>query len=441
MEKNLVAKVLFPIFTVAHGVMWHTCKFHENDGTCVQLFGLFWDGNHHHASTAAAAEEEQAKAFITSFWQRLTTPSHQEVKNEMLERQQHYRLELVREVNLALAVLCALSIFVKSETIRTQMLFVESVVFGLAAYDASQMMNGSTLTLPMVLLVLLALLGLVIQVRKDPVVAEEIFNATPKEEIQVQESREPFEKLPADIQDLMAKSAEEISTLPLFPDESTVKATVVKPTKDSTVGISVKKIANDWRVVIQRISSDGLFADSPLRVGQTVLAVNGIPVNETTSARDITSIIKEASDVTIVATKSIRVHVVKPTKESRVGISFSRFRKQLGSLAIHTMNGDSLFGGTGLEEGMRVVAINNKASPSLLKDAGQLVKDTDGDLILHVVKDDDHSNNNKQTASSPTPSSNMVVAKKVIQSDEQPAESAPPLPMKEVSVKGTKSEF
>lgn len=438
---KLVSKALFPIFCVAHGVVWHTCKFHENDGLCVQLFGLPWDGNHH---PSADAEQKPRSIFHRLFSFIGSDKEHEQLELEILERQQHYRLELVREVNLALAILAAFASVSKSDIVRTQMLLVESVVFGVAAYDAFKMADGFNLVVPMLLLTLMALIGLVIQVGRehdtgkqlfqglDKARGVESFSETPVEETVVETTREPFETLPAEVQELMAKSAEEVPSsdkLSLFIDESIVTATAIKPDKASTVGITIKKIPSDGRTIISRLSATGLFANSPLKVGQTILSVNGTPATEFETAKDVTAIIKEAKEVTIVATKSLRIEVVKPSKDSRVGISFSKSKRE-GSLAIYKINPDSLFQGSGLEVGMRVVAMNGKPCPSKLKDAGDVVKETDGVLVMIAVMDDE-----KETASSAKEP--LPIVTKAASKVDAPPESAPTRP----GVGLTKGEF
>jgi len=413
---RLVSQVLFPILSVAHGAVWHTCKFHENAGFCVKLFGLPWDGNHH------VPEHPSSKSIFQRYFS--SHRSEQDKLNwEILERQQNYRLELVREVNLALAILCALAIFAKSGFVKTQMLVVESIVFGVATWDAIQMDGqGSQLVMPMLLLTLASLQGLVVRLGLVGGSSKTVegSSAEPTALETVQEARELFEKIPAEVEEVMAKSAEEVAidTKLFFGDESSVTATVIKPeTASSLLGITVKKIPKDWRIVISKLSPTGLLAGSPLKVGQTLMSVNGIPATEFKHATDVTAFIREAKAVTIVATKSIRIHVIKPTMDTKVGVTFA---KKDGCPVINKILPDSLFQGTSLEVGMRVLAINNQPCPSVLKEVADVVKETDGSLVMICVQDDD------KEVKVPVEKTSKMIA--TVTKDEGPPESAPPLP-------------
>jgi hypothetical protein len=393
----IVRKVLFPLFSLVHAIGWQTCKSHDEDGMCVHLFGL----------TTASLPEDNLVLSVASqqrrFWKRLFfgRSGYVNILREQLERREHQlhvRLELVRELNLALTILCGMATFSSSDSIRTQLLFVETLVFGLGAWDTIQHNldftagpSSSYVTVALLLLALVATLGLFLQVSPDVV-------DTPPQVDKGIEPRKQFDKMPETVHELMHESVQAVvdvsasedttSRLQLFPGEDEagiVMATIAKPSSDAMVGISLKKEADSSRIVVSNLSPTGLFADTPLQVGQTILAINGISITEGFSARDAIMIIRCAEDqVSILATRSIFVMVSKPSLDSKFGFSFSRIgtTDQLMILKIHS---GSLLTGTAAQEGMRVLAINQRACPTSVSEAVGWVKTTESVLTLILI--------------------------------------------------------
>lgn len=392
--ERFVENALLPVFATVHAILWHSCKYHEDDGMCVRLFGLTWDGNHH----CHYHHQNGPRSSWNKFW----VDERQELSQQILERQQHYRLEFVRELNLALALLCVMAKFTQSQSSRTHVMVVECMVFGVAAWDAAQM---KSLVLPMIVVWKLALLGLLLQLSRDNQNVQKLLQSldhargvttakprvlvlpvlvpTKKESdpkiIPVVMSRKKSDENPPVLEPRVLFNPSDLKTL---PDESTVTATIIKPDKLSVVGITLRKVPNSWRIVISELSPDGLFAKSSLRVGQTLIAVNGIPASSFSTAKDVTTIIKEATrHVSIAATRSICIPVLKPTRESRLGFSFI---KRDTNLFIHKIHPDGLVQSTQLREGMRVLGINEQPAPTSMKDAVALVKETEGTLVMIV---------------------------------------------------------
>jgi predicted metalloprotease with PDZ domain len=162
-------------------------------------------------------------------------------------------------------------------------------------------------------------------------------------------------------------------------EEGQVVASAVKESKEARLGIKCK-LRGANRVVISTIVDDGLFADSDLRVGQTVISINGEPCPA--SAKEATDHIKAAvGEVTIVAANTVAT-VQKSEKGCKVGISFG---KAEDCVVICKIEDDSLFAGSSLRLGQKVVSINGQECPESTQDAIALVKDCEGSLTILAV--------------------------------------------------------
>jgi PDZ domain len=396
---RIVRKVIFPIFSLVHVITWQTCKFHDDEGICIELFGLI--------SSASSQDDNLVRPAVQRrIWKRLffgRRSAYAKFLQEQLrehEHKQHVRLEFVRELNFALAIICGMAIFTSSESIRTQLLFFETVVFGFGAWDAirntdqySTSAAGSTLylTLALLLLALIATIGLLLQVSHDV-----MFLPRQGDDRSIF-PRKQFDVLPNDVQVLMKESVEAVivaspsddsTRLRMFPGEEeagSIVATVIKPSLDAIVGITLKKMEESCRIVVCHLSSSGLFASTPLQVGQTILAINGISMTENFTAREAIAIIKRSEGhVSITATRSILLKVTKPDPLSKYGFSFCRVSKT-DHMIIQKIHSGSLLAGTAVQEGMRVLAINQRVCPASLSDAVEWVRTTEADLTLIVL--------------------------------------------------------
>jgi len=404
MSALTIARTVFPFLTLVHAITWQICKSHDEDGLCVQLFGL-------NASTPFVEDDTVPLHSQPRFWKRIFSSGESPQAKwlqDQLERKfqqqqhQHVRLELVRELSLALTTLCCMAIFTSSDRIRTQLLFIETIVFGLGAWDAIRRanLNGTTvggynlyLILVCLKLALVATVGLMFEASPIPPVAD----STQQSDRSSVTSRQQFDKLPEDVRELMHESADAVVVvspssdpvyLPLYPGEEEggiVVETTFKPSKDALVGISLKRIDDEERIVVSNVSASGLFASSSLQEGQTVLAINGIPMTEHMTAREAVTIIKAAEkEVSITVTRSLFVHVTKPGPSSKFGFSFDRMGKS-DQLIIRKIHPASLLTATAAQEGMRVLAINQRACPASLSLAVEWVSAADSNLSLLIM--------------------------------------------------------
>lgn len=167
--------------------------------------------------------------------------------------------------------------------------------------------------------------------------------------------------------------ADASSSMTLYLDETCVTAQLLP-----SCPIEFRK-HDDWRITIASIQNH-----PKLRVGQTVLAVNGVPANCFGSAESMKEMIGW-SPALIFATNSILASVIKPNADTKVGIAFEFSSK--GTLRIHQIDPQGLFSGK-LKEGMKVIAINGNPCPRSLETASVMVKDCVGTLTIVAVDDE-----------------------------------------------------
>lgn len=169
--------------------------------------------------------------------------------------------------------------------------------------------------------------------------------------------------LPTALQ-LLEEPCQTISLTILRDKTSLAVASVLQSHSNANVGLGLGIDNTTGKVSIA--SLDGLFAGSDLRVGMSVLQINnkrckrlalaeakGILFEATTTEGPLT--VLADSNPEIEADDLVVASVVKPTKETRVGL-----RLELGSgnmIRISTLGG--LFARTDLVAGMAVLKINN----------------------------------------------------------------------------------
>mmetsp|Transcript_7407 Transcript_7407/g.17697 ORF Transcript_7407/g.17697 Transcript_7407/m.17697 type:complete len:656 (+) Transcript_7407:61-2028(+) len=88
--------------------------------------------------------------------------------------------------------------------------------------------------------------------------------------------------------------------------------------------------------------------------------------------------------------KKVHAMVFKRTRRDKIGISFVSFKKKRG-VYIYEMYEDSKFQRTGLEVGMKVLAINRKPCPERVSETLAMVKDVQGSLTITAVAPSDEN--------------------------------------------------
>lgn len=158
--------------------------------------------------------------------------------------------------------------------------------------------------------------------------------------------------------------------------------TVTKDTADTKLGISLNEV--DGKVVISDLLPDGLFAGTELQIGLRLVCINNAVVQGLTVPGTIALLKQAEGDVVIMAEK-VGLICVKATKESptsKIGIGLKDLQ---GSVVVSSITEDSLFAGTNLKVGHKIVTINKASCINLNKmEAIALVKEAKGDITLLV---------------------------------------------------------
>ena len=178
--------------------------------------------------------------------------------------------------------------------------------------------------------------------------------------------------------------------------EGQLAASVKKPSKESKVGILFYQKKSGNKVLISKVKPDGLFRNSGLKPGQTLISINGTPCPPT-ATEAVELVQRAAEDVTIIAA-SIIATAEKSSKDAKAGISFG---KGPGYICIAAISKGGLFASSSLQVGQKVIAVNGNECPSEVKEAIELVRNTEGKLTLETV-DVISSGKAKTVAAAPT---------------------------------------
>ena len=188
----------------------------------------------------------------------------------------------------------------------------------------------------------------------------------------------------------------------VYPHESSVVAQASIPSSIPTkIGLSLEQ--HEWRFVIRSIEKESPFFKSPLKAGQTLLSINGIPVNCFESVGEVVEFLcsrEWSSDdgdgnnpnnsiLSIVATRSIYSSVIKPTADTLVGLGFA-MNQHTGTLKIHYVDQHGLFGLKGcLLGGLKVLRLNGKPCPRTRAALNGMLKSCVGPFTIVALPDDD----------------------------------------------------
>ena len=181
---------------------------------------------------------------------------------------------------------------------------------------------------------------------------------------------------------------------------STITGTVVKSSKDVSVGIGFAQKDESSPLMIKLVRDDGLFAATDLVPGLEALEVNGQDVVGK-SAKEAANLLRSADGEVSVVAKGIVSKATKEQKTTPVGISI-RKDPMSGSIYISAITENSLFVGTDLKVGQLVIAINRIPCPETLQDAIAIVREAEGALTIvsvdpHMDETQEHAPVSKET--------------------------------------------
>lgn len=131
-------------------------------------------------------------------------------------------------------------------------------------------------------------------------------------------------------------------------------AMVYKETKTSKVGIGLKD--REGMIIISSIADDSMFANTDIEMGQQLVAVNGTSCIGLMKNQAIV-LFKELEGLTVM-TKEVGIvaaKVTKPTADTKVGIGL---RSIDNCIVVSSVADDSLFVGSPLKPGLRVLQVN-----------------------------------------------------------------------------------
>jgi C-terminal processing protease CtpA/Prc len=170
----------------------------------------------------------------------------------------------------------------------------------------------------------------------------------------------------------------------LTQDIGLISVTVQRENLQQKIGIGLKEI--NGNIIISTIASDGLFAGTALKPGLRLLRV-GTTDCEKLNKHDAILLFKNAEgSLTVLADDVglIAVTVKKESAEDKVGIALNEIQ---GKIIISSISEDSLFAGTDLEVGLRLVCVGTTLTQGLSKvEAIKLFKNAKGEFTVLAEK-------------------------------------------------------
>jgi C-terminal processing protease CtpA/Prc len=106
-----------------------------------------------------------------------------------------------------------------------------------------------------------------------------------------QELREAEERQQQEVAASKAAGATSSTTTTMLTTDKVVTAIAIKPTPESTIGISMKTTKGVTRIV--NVSEAGLLKDSDLRPGLQIVSINGVDVKNAKHARALIQACRE----------------------------------------------------------------------------------------------------------------------------------------------------
>lgn len=155
-----------------------------------------------------------------------------------------------------------------------------------------------------------------------------------------------------------------ITTYPAGSRAEFISATIMKRSVGDQLGMAIREGDGPGQLVISSLRGEGVLQNSPLRVGDTILSINGKNCTDMTQDTAATYLRQAEGTLTIVAHNSganrspnlIETMVEKPTPESTVGIGIGRNTR--GNLEVSKVIASGLFAHSLLNVGDRVIAVN-----------------------------------------------------------------------------------
>lgn len=146
-----------------------------------------------------------------------------------------------------------------------------------------------------------------------------------------------------------------------FPVPPVGTVTVEKEYAHQNLGVSLVTCEGS-RVMVSRVKPGSLCASSGLKIGQEILAVNGIAVHSGRGAVQVMSAFKTLQFTTLDVPLERKIVVQKDSTDQRIGVKLTKIREKV---TITDITEDSLAYRSELAVGQQILAINNREVHSL----------------------------------------------------------------------------
>jgi len=153
------------------------------------------------------------------------------------------------------------------------------------------------------------------------------------------------------------KNTEDQELLVLAKDPGYITVRVEKENVDAKCGIGLKEM--DGNIYISYISKDGLFADTELEIGLKAVRVNNREMKGKTALEALEAFKSAPRTVTVFAERAgfYTITVVKEHEDDKVGI---KLRAKGENIYVSSIAEDNVFAKTALEEGFRIISVNER---------------------------------------------------------------------------------
>jgi C-terminal processing protease CtpA/Prc len=161
-----------------------------------------------------------------------------------------------------------------------------------------------------------------------------------------------------------------------YVGQITVSST--KETRQSRIGMKLRKGMQQGKVVISLIKEDGPMAGTGLKVGMCIVSINNEPCprDPKLASERIKGL---EGNVTIVASPTVAT-VRKKSKKTKVGLSLAKTKSS--TVFVHHIAQGGLFENTDLQVGQSIIAIDGKNCEWSLQEAIKSIEDCVGELNI-----------------------------------------------------------
>lgn len=169
--------------------------------------------------------------------------------------------------------------------------------------------------------------------------------------------------------------------------DSIVEALAYKQSNDAKYGLLFHRHDRASPLIIKEIRTASIFHSSKLKSGMLVLEINGIETMWMSPSEGARLLRKAdvGAMLSIKATTPFTIQAAKESTESKWGFAIKNSTTQHG-IFIRTVSPNGPFAGTDLRVGMKIIQINKRPCPQQIREATQLIKESDTEMEIMVVE-------------------------------------------------------